>query len=396
MKDIRVYISKIISDVAAKGDTAVSYYTARWDKVRLAPVKFRIPKSEIAASGRKLDPELRKSIEQAAANIRKFHKKELSMMRRSWTADFGGIKAGQFFNPVEIAGIYVPGGRFPYPSTVLMSAIPARTAGVKRVVIATPPNNAKPAVLYAAKCAGINEIYAVNGPAAIAAMALGTRSIPKVDIIAGPGNAFVNEAKRQVIGKVGIDSLAGPSEVAIIADNSADAGFIAADIFAQLEHDPDARAFLFAASAKLMNKVAGLLKLQSGYNLKKQYKAVVCSPYKAVAEVNKLAPEHLELAVKNPAALARRITSAGAVFAGVYTPTAVGDYWAGPSHVLPTSGAARFSGGLSAVTFIKKTSYIECPPSALKKYGRSIEKLASSEGLYNHKLSVSVRTRKGN
>lgn len=390
------YITKIIKDVETKGDKALSYYTAKYDKVKLSPKGFRVPKTLIKASGKQLSPELRLSIEKAAKNIRSFHLKELSVSRKTWFADINGIKTGQIYNAVESAGIYVPGGRFPYPSTVLMSAIPAKIAGVKKLIIVTPPKNASPAVLYAACCAGVDEVYTLNGPAAIAAMAYGTKTVPKVDIIAGPGNAYINEAKRQVIGKVGIDSLAGPSEVAIIADSTAWPGFVAADILAQLEHDPDAKAYFFTDSRNLLNKVSGILKVFAGqYNLGKQYRASFCSIGKAVTAVNAIAPEHLELEVKQPALLAKKIKNAGAIFAGSYTPTAVGDYWAGPSHVLPTGGAARFSGGISTATFMKKTSYIECSADSMKRFGSDIERLASSEGLENHRNSIAIRNRKG-
>ncbi|MFH1369645.1 MAG: histidinol dehydrogenase [Elusimicrobiota bacterium] len=394
-KKLSSYIAGIIEDVAGKGDAAVISYTAKWDKVKLSPRDFRVSRKALLSAGGMLEPDLKKSIEMAAKNIKRFHAIELSNIKRSWSVVYDGVKTGQNYNPVETAGIYVPGGRFPYPSTVLMTAIPARVAGVKRIIMVTPPGNLSPAVLYAARIAGVDEIYGVNGPAAIAAMAIGTFTIPKVDIIAGPGNAYVNEAKRQVLGWVGIDSLAGPSEVAIIADSSAKPAYIAADILAQLEHDPDARAFLFTNSRVLLNKVSAILKKDGKrFNLRIQFQAKLCSLVKAVESVNRIAPEHLELMVRKPVGYVAAIKNAGAVFVGNNTPTAVGDYWAGPSHVLPTARRARFSSGLSVQTFMKRTSYIECSASVIKKFGKIVEKLASAEGLENHRKSIAARYKK--
>lgn len=387
-KELAVYISKIIADVAAKGDRAVSSYTSRFDGVKGA--RFRIPASKMKAAGRLLPVGLKKSIETAASNIRSFHRKELSELRKSWRVSAKGAVLGMTYNPVRTAGIYVPGGRFPYPSTVLAAAIPARMAGVDRVVAVTPPANASPDVLYAAYVAGVDEMYAVNGPAGIAALATGTRTIPRADIIAGPGNAYVNEAKRQVLGLAGIDSLAGPSEVAIIADSSAPAAFVAQDVLAQLEHDPQAKAYLFSDSARLISEVRKAVGKKAALRLK----AVKCGLSKAAALADAVAPEHLEIMARGARSLAAKVRNAGAVFVGRYTPTAVGDYWAGPSHVLPTNGAARFSGGISAATFLKKTSYVEYGAKALRKAARGILELAEAEGLAAHARSVEIRMNK--
>jgi histidinol dehydrogenase len=387
---LSAYIAKIISDVRTNGDKAVASYTAKYDAVRVAPSKFAVSPAELKNSGRYVEAPLKKAIAAAAKNIRAFHEKELSMGRRSWKMRSGGAVLGQVYNPVETAGIYVPGGRYPYPSTVLMTVIPAKTAGVKRIIMMTPPGNATPAVLYAAYISGVTKVFRVNGPAGIAAMALGTAAIPKADLIAGPGNAFVNEVKRQVMGLVGIDSLAGPSEVAIIADSSANPDFIVYDILAQLEHDPDAKAYLFSDSRVLLSSVKASMKSKGASG----FISAFCSIAKAVEKVNGIAPEHLQLMTRNAARLASRIRNAGAIFLGNYTPTAVGDYWAGPSHVLPTAGAARFSGGISTATFLKKTSYVEYNKQKCRRAAPGIRTLAGAEGLENHGKSIEIRTRR--
>ncbi|MCL2335366.1 MAG: histidinol dehydrogenase, partial [Endomicrobia bacterium] len=278
------------------------------------------------------------------------------------------------------------GGRFPYPSTVIMTAVAAKAAGVKRIVMATPPKKMSGAVLFAAKLCGIKEVYRVGGIMAIAALACGTKTVKKVDMIAGPGNAYVNEAKRQLFGKVGIDSLAGPSEVAIIADKNAPAEYVAADLMAQVEHDPMAKAYLFCESREKIAKIKALLPKEA----LKQVKTELCSLKKAIEKSNKIAPEHLELIIKDYAKLLKNVRNAGAVFAGYQTPTACGDYWAGPSHVLPTNGSARFSSGLSVMTFLKKTSYIEMDKKNKKGYEETAE-FADSEGMAYHKKSALIR-----
>jgi len=383
---MRKYIEKIISDVKNLGDKAVASYTAKYDAVKLSPSKFAVSRAELKNAGRYVEAPLKNAIAAAAGNIRAFHEKELSMNKRSWKMRSGGAVLGQVYNPVESAGIYVPGGRYPYPSTVLMTAIPAKTAGVKNIIMLTPPGNATPAVLYAAYISGVTKVFKVNGPAGIAALAIGTASIPKVDLIAGPGNAFINEMKRQVMGLVGIDSLAGPSEVAIIADSSANSGFIVCDILAQLEHDPDAKAYLFSDSRALLSGVRASVKSKPG-----RFISSLCSIAKAVDKVNGIAPEHVQVMTRNAQGLALRIRNAGAVFAGNFTPTAVGDYWAGPSHVLPTAGAARFSGGISTSTFLKKTSYVEYSKKEFLKAAGGILALAGAEGLEYHGKSIEIR-----
>jgi histidinol dehydrogenase len=269
-----------------------------------------------------------------------------------------------------------------------MTAIPAKAAGVKNVIMVTPPGKITAGLLFAAKTAGVDSVYRVGGPWSIAALAFGTETVPRVDMIVGPGNKFINEAKRQVFGTVGIDSLAGPSEIAIIADDSANERFIAQDILAQLEHDPDAKAYLYTDSLRLLRVVNKILFGKAG---RKQLITVKCSIERAVELVNKLAPEHLELVVKNAKKLVSRVRNAGAVFVGNYSPVAAGDYWAGPSHTLPTGSSARFSSGVSVSTFLKRTSYIEMSKKSLISASEHIKRIAGMEGLIEHKKSIEVR-----
>lgn len=382
------YVAKIIRTVKKDGDKALVRYNARFDGVKTPASQLRIEASRIRNSLEAVPSELRKSIVEAAANIERFHTEELKNTARGWKLKKGGSSVGQVIRPVEKLGIYVPGGRFSYPSTVLMTAIPAKVAGVKRIVIVTPPKNITPALLFAAKTAGIKEIYGVGGPWAVAALACGTQTIPAVDMIIGPGNKYVNEAKRQVYGTVGIDSLAGPSEIAIIADESANEVFLAQDVLAQLEHDPDAKAYLYTDSIRLMR---GVNKLLFGRIGRKQYSAVQCPLKRAVEAVDRLAPEHLLVACRNASLVAASVKNAGAVFVGNFSPVAAGDYWAGPSHALPTGASARFSSGVSVLTFLKRTSYIELSKSELLSGAVHIRNLAEAEGLVEHKKSIEVR-----
>ncbi|MCX5782161.1 MAG: histidinol dehydrogenase [Elusimicrobia bacterium] len=380
-------IKGIISKIKLRGDKALIFYSKKFDNYTLFPKKIRVSKSEIQNSSKKVDNLLKKALEKAAENIKNFHLAELNNLNLYWKIKNGKIFVGQLCSAIERIGIYVPGGRFSYPSTVLMTAIPAKVAGVKKIAMVTPPNKLTPAVLYAAKLAGVDEIYRVGGPQAIAALAYGTKTIAPVDLIIGPGNAYVNEAKRQVFGKVGIDSLAGPSEVAIIADKGADVSYIVADLMAQSEHDPDAKAFLYTDSKKIFSQVKNLIPK----GLKGQIKFILCPIPKALNLVNSLAPEHLELMIKGADKLINKIKNAGAIFSGYKTPTALGDYWAGPSHVLPTGRTSRFSSGLSVQTFIKRTSYVSFQEGSLKEDGVYIQKLAETEGLKSHRESVKLR-----
>lgn len=389
MKSIELssYVAKIIDRVRREGDRALISYARAFDGVTLTPAAIKVPRSQIEASRSQVEPAIRMAIGGAARNIERFHREELKNIKKAWRFSRNGATLGQIFTPVDRVGVYVPGGRFPYPSTVLMSAIPARAAGVKHVVMVTPPKKISPVILYAALVAGVDEVYQVGGPAAVAALACGTRTIPRVDLIVGPGNAYVNEAKRQVFGQVGIDALAGPSEVAILADAGVPVSYIIADLSAQAEHDPQARSYLFTESAELARRV----KIALPKAIRGQVKISVMALEKAIAEVNVLAPEHLEILRRDHASVTAKVRHAGAIFAGYATPTAVGDYWAGPSHVLPTAGSARFSGGLSAATFLKRSSYISYNIPSLKKDGRHIRTFAAAEGLFHHRDSVGVR-----
>jgi histidinol dehydrogenase len=392
-KELTDLVRSIIDGVSRKGDTALIEYTKLFDSYELQKESICLSKSEIKYLLFQLKDEVFKTaVGKAAKNIGAFHNAEYKKLVRSWFRKGKEIKTGQFYNPVEKVGVYVPGGRFSYPSTVLMTVIPAKIAGVGKVVMATPPRNITPAVIYAAKIAGVDEIYRVGGAQAVGAMAFGTASVEQVDMIVGPGNKYVNEAKRQVFGTVGIDSLAGPSEVAIIADETANIEYIKADLLAQIEHDPEAVAYFFTTSMKLYEDIKEFSQSNKTESGSLQiHSTKVNAIAEAIDNVNKVAPEHLELMVKNPGRYLKDIRHAGAVFVGQNTPTALGDYFAGPSHVLPTAGAARFSGGLSTATFMKKTSYIEVTKRKQVSDSKLVEKLAETEGLNYHKLSIKVR-----
>ena len=382
------HVSSILAAVKREGDRALVRFCAKYDRIRLNPGQFRVSEAEIALSASGIPGQLKTALDMCASNVRRYHGFEYKNIKLSWQIKNRGMRAGQVIRPVESAGIYVPGGRFSYPSTVIMTAIPARTAGVKKIVVVTPPKNITPELLYAARISGVSEIYRVGGPWAVAALAFGTESVPEVDMIVGPGNKFVNEAKRQVFGKVGIDSLAGPSEIAVIADDTADERFVAQDILAQLEHDPEARAYFFTDSLKVLRGVNNALYGKIG---RKQLKVVKCSMERAVELVNGIAPEHLEIAAKRANKIASGVKNAGAVFIGNYSPVAAGDYWAGPSHTLPTGGSARFSGGVSVSTFLKRTSYVELSRKHLLYGAKWIKSIAKAEGLVQHERSIGIR-----
>lgn len=385
--DIAKAVSDIIEDVKKNGDTAVLKYLKKFDGVDFAFAKdIRVSKNRISSAKKSVNKSLRNAIEASYKNIKAFHNKEYSNIKKSWMLCDNIKSVGQIYNPIESAGIYVPGGKFSYPSSVLMNAVAAKIAGVKRIVMVTPPKKMTNEVLYAAHLCGITEIYSIGGPCAIAALAYGTKTIKPVDIITGPGNAYVNEAKRLVFGKVGIDSLAGPSEVAIIADNGASGDYIYYDLMAQAEHDVMAKAYLFCTSEKTIKYIKGRFEKQ----YLKQVEIYKTTLEKAVKSVNAIAPEHLELLVKEPKKIVKYITNAGAIFAGYNTATAVGDYWAGPSHVLPTNGSARYSSGISVMTFLKRSSYIELK-KINAKISNQIAVFADAEGLLNHKKSIQAR-----
>ncbi|AKL97798.1 histidinol dehydrogenase [Endomicrobium proavitum] len=385
-QNLSVYVSGIIEDIKKGGDKAVFKYLKKFDGIDLSKQGLRVSKSEIDAGVKRVSAALKRAIKSSYLNVLSFHKTEFSNIKKSWGITRNGVKTGQFYTCIESAGLYVPGGLYPYPSTVIMTAVAAKAAGVKRIVMVTPPNRLSDELLYAAKLCGVSEIYRVGGIMAVAALAYGTKNIEKVDIIVGPGNAYVNEAKRQVFGAVGIDSLAGPSEVAIIADKNAPAEFIFADLMAQVEHGNNANAYLFCDSKEKIEQVKKLLP-KDALNL---VRLGFCSLDEAVKKVNEIAPEHLELLVKNYKPLFKKVKNAGAVFAGYQTPTAAGDYWAGPSHVLPTNASAKYSSGLSVMTFLKRTSYTVMNKNNKKGF-KEIASFAAAEGMKYHKKSAEVR-----
>lgn len=393
-------VRQILADVRERGDAAVFEYTKRFDGAKL--VALRVGEEEFAAAEAAVDPKVRQSLQKAAENIRAFHKKQA---RQSWV-DTGvdGVALGQRITPVDRAGAYVPGGGAAYPSSVLMTVIPARVAGVKEVVLVTPPQASgeiNPYILVAAGIAGADAVFKCGGAQAVAALAYGTETVPQVDKIVGPGNLYVTLAKREVSGAVGIDMLAGPSEVLVVADETARADFVAADLLSQAEHDPLAAAYCVTTSGRLANELPAELAKQCAalercgvarQSLLDQGALVkVDTLAEALEIVNLLAPEHLELQVADPWETLKGVRHAGAVFLGAYTPEPVGDYWAGPNHVLPTAGAGRFSSVLSVDDFVKRTSVIYYTPAALLACARDIEGLAAVEGLTAHGRAVKIR-----
>ncbi|HEY9750643.1 MAG TPA: histidinol dehydrogenase [Allocoleopsis sp.] len=397
-------VREVLQAVKRQGDRALLHYTAEFDQQELKPEELRVTGSELDAAYQQVSKELLDAIRLARQQIEAFHRQRVP---KSWV-QFGEdeVVLGKRYTPVDRAGLYVPGGRAAYPSTVLMNAIPAMVAQVPRIVMVTPPGPEKtvnPAVLVAAQEAGIQEIYRVGGAQAIAALAFGTETIPKVDVITGPGNIYVTLAKKLVYGTVGIDSLAGPSEVLVIADETANPVYVAADLLAQAEHDPMAAAILITTDSSLALKVVAEVEQQlidhprrtltekaiAHYGL-----IIVVDSLETAAELsNEFAPEHLELEVADPWALVEHIRHAGAIFLGSSTPEAVGDYLAGPNHTLPTSGSARYASALGVETFMKHSSLIQYSPTALQKVSEAIDVLATAEGLTSHADSVRLRTK---
>lgn len=393
-------VEEILSQVRQQGDRALLELTERFDGVR--PDPLRIPPERLAAAWETTAPALQEALALAHQRILAFH----GQQRPTDLAITGphGERLGRRWRPVERAGIYVPGGRASYPSTVLMNAVPAKVAGVGRLVMVTPPGpggEPNATVLAAAHLAGVEEVYGVGGAQAIAALAYGTETIPAVDVISGPGNLYVTLAKKAVYGRVAIDSLAGPSEVLVIADHTARADQVAADLLAQAEHDPLAAAILLTTSAELAAAMPAALEAQLAGHPRAEITRtalgdwgliVVCESLRRAAELSDcFAPEHLELLVEDPESLAEQIQHAGAIFMGPHTPEAVGDYLAGPNHTLPTSGTARFAGALSVETFLRHTSLIHFNRAALEATGAAVITLAESEGLHSHAESVRRR-----
>ena len=395
-------VDAILEQVQRQGDQAVLALSERFDG--FSPEPLRIPKEALAMAWEATSPSLRQALNLAHERILAFHRQQMPTDLQMEGPH--GERLGRRWRAMECAGIYVPGGRAAYPSTVLMNAVPARVSGVKRVVMVTPPGPQgmpNSTVLAAAHLAGIDEIYRVGGAQAIAALAFGTESIPRVDVISGPGNLYVTLAKKAVYGRVAIDSLAGPSEVLIIADHTARVEQVAADLLAQAEHDPLAAAVLITTSDALASTLPAALEAQlQGHPraeitrtaLRDWGLIVVCDDLETAAELSdRFAPEHLELLVEHPELLAEQISNAGAIFMGPWTPEAVGDYLAGPNHTLPTSGTARFAGALSVETFMHHTSLIRFNRAALEETGSAVITLAESEGLHSHAESVRQRLR---
>ena len=398
--DIEEAVKRILSDVRVRKDRALRKYTQKFDGVDIKD--FLVSQSEIQGAYENTSYDLLKDFALAKKNIENYHKKQLpSSYSISEKKD---IILGQLVRPIEKVGIYIPGGSAAYPSTVLMNVIPAKLAGVGEIIMITPPNDdgsIKDSILSAAAISGVDKIYKVGGAQGIAALAFGTESIPKVDKITGPGNAYVTMAKKQVIGHVGIDMIAGPSEVLIIADEEANPRYIAADLIAQAEHDEMASSILLTHWEPLVDKVLSELRLQVK-NLKrkkiiekslKNYGAIIItqSLRESIDLSNRIAPEHLEILTKNPFGIYRSIKNAGAIFLGEYSPEPLGDYFAGPNHTLPTNSTARFSSPLSVNDFIKKTSLIYYSKNALFKAKDSIARIAEEEGLSAHAASVKIR-----
>ena len=398
-----VTVREILKQIKERGDAALLEYTSRFDQYDLSLEEMKVTQGEIDEARKKVDDKEIDALRRAAENIREFHGRQV---QRSWEYKKNGVLLGQSVRPLGTVGIYVPGGKASYPSSVLMNAIPAKVAGVEKVVMCSPVSKGKysPHVLVAAEIAGVDAIFKVGGAQAIGAMAYGTDTIPRVDKIVGPGNIYVALAKRMVFGLVDIDMIAGPSEILIVADDSAHADFIAADLLSQAEHDEQAVPVLVTCSEKLAQEVMKELEKQvGGLNRQSIIKEslgdqcrlfVVESLGEAIKVANDIAPEHLELAVKEPQDCAEQIRNAGAIFLGHYTPEAVGDYLAGPNHVLPTSGTARFSSPLGVYDFIKRTSIMSYSPEALEKAAPLIRILADMEQLDAHANAVDLRVKK--
>lgn len=401
-ENVQGIVSEIIANVINGGDKALFEYSEKFDKAKLASLE--VSEQEIEEAFAAVEPEFIKVLETAAANIRLFHEKQV---RNSFIINNKkGVVMGQKIIPIEKVGLYVPGGTAAYPSTVLMDSIPAKIAGCEQIVMVTPPKSdgkINPAILAAAKIAGVDRIFKVGGAQAIAALAYGTESVPKVDKIVGPGNAFVAEAKKQVFGRVSIDMIAGPSEILVVADSTCNPEFVAADLLSQAEHDKMATAVLVTDSEELAKNVSKELERQipllpraeiARASIDNNGKIILADTLDVVIEIaNELAPEHLELCVDNPFDYLDSIKHAGSIFMGKNCPEALGDYLAGPNHTLPTSGTARFSSPLSVDDFVKKTQYTYFTKQALEDVAQSVAIFAEKEGLSAHARSATVRTK---
>jgi len=395
-------VNEIISQVRSRGDAALSEYTLQFDKCHITAGNIRVTREEIREAYEKVEPAFVEVMKKSAANIIRFHEKQL---HNSWIVpNEDGVILGQKISPIAISGVYVPGGKAAYPSSVLMNVLPAKVAGVPRIIMATPPGadgKINPGTLVAADIAGVHEIYKAGGAQAVAAMAFGTESVPRVDKITGPGNIFVALAKKACFGYVSIDSVAGPSEILVLADESANPEYVAADLLSQAEHDEMASAILITDSKELAQAVSKEAARFAGQLSRKDiieksladYGYILLAPNmeKAIDAANEIASEHLEILTKNPFETMTKIKNAGAVFLGEYSCEPLGDYFAGPNHILPTNGTARFFSPLNVDDFMKKTSIISYSKEALSKVHKDIELFAQKEGLTAHANSIKVR-----
>jgi len=400
-EDVDAAVAGILADVRTRGDVALVELTARFDRLELTPESLKLKEEDLAAAADACPHETVEALEAAAERIEAFHRRLLPQDLRY--RDAAGVELGARWTPLGSAGLYVPGGLAAYPSSVLMNALPARVAGVDRIVMVspTPDGTVNPAVMAAARIAGVREVYRIGGAQAVAALAYGTATIQPVDKIVGPGNAYVAAAKRRVFGTVGIDLIAGPSEILVVADGENDPDWIAVDLLSQAEHDASAQsvlitddpAFADAVEAAIERQLATLERADIAGASWREHGAVIIVPSleAAVPLVDRIAPEHLELAVADPEPLADAVRNAGAVFLGRFTPEAVGDYVAGPNHVLPTARSARFSSGLGVLDFMKRTSIVACDADSLGRIGGAALSLARAEGLGAHAKSIAVR-----
>ena len=398
--NVEAVVSEIIADVRVNGDGALYAYAEKFDKAKLSSLE--VTAEEIDAALSQVEPEFLDILREAAANIRFFHEKQV---RNSFVVNRDGVVMGQKVTPIEKVGLYVPGGTAAYPSTVLMDSIPAKIAGCREIVMVTPPRSdgtVNPVILAAASIAGVTRIFKMGGAQAVAALAYGTESVPKVDKIVGPGNAYVAEAKKQVFGRVAIDMIAGPSEILVVADSTADPKFVAADLLSQAEHDKmasavlvtDSEAFAQAVSAELERQIPELPRAEiARASIDNNGKIIVAKDNLALAIdiANEIAPEHLELCVDNPFDYLDKVKHAGSIFMGKHCPEALGDYFAGPNHTLPTSGTARFSSPLSVDDFVKKSQFTYFTAEALGAVADKVAYFAEKEGLHAHAKSATIR-----
>ena len=400
-EDVDRVVADILSDVRRRGDAALVDYTNRFDRVSITARDLCIPKDVLEGASAQCDPATIEALKLAADRIRSFHEKTLPKGLDYRDAD--GVRLGARWTPVSAAGLYVPGGTAAYPSSVLMNAMPAKVAGVPRLVmvVPTPDDVINPLVMAAAHLAGVDEVYRVGGAQAVGALAYGTETIRPVDKIVGPGNAFVAAAKRRVFGTVGIDMIAGPSEILVVADAENDPDWIAADLLSQAEHDTSAQSILITDDASFADAVERAVSARLETLPRREIAGASWASHGAIIVVDdledalplidRIAPEHLELAVADADALGDRVRNAGAIFLGRHTPEAIGDYVAGPNHVLPTARSARFSSGLGVADFMKRTSFVRCDADSLSAIGPSAVALAEAEGLGAHALSVAIR-----